>query len=253
MSRLLKKTALVTGAGRGIGRGIALALAREGADVAVVELDAETAASTAEEVRKLGVRAVGIPCDVAKHEACTTAVQTAVDELGGIDILVNNAGWTKSPVPLIDVDDEHFERTFKINTMGTFWFMQDCYPHLVARGGGAIINFASGGGTAGVPGEGPYAASKEAVRGLSRVAANEWGPDGIRVNIICPLANSPGQQIWAKENPERFQVMVQQIPLRRVGDCENDIGRTVVYLASDDGSFVTGQTLMVDGGMGSFR
>ena len=251
--RLKGRLALVTGAGQGIGRGIALALAREGADVAVVELRSDTAASTARELEALGVRSVAIPCDVATRRACERAVSEAVSALAGIDVLVNNAGWSRSSVPLLDVDDEQIDRTLRVNTLATFWFMQACHPHLLARGGGSIINFGSGAGTAGLPGEGPYAAAKEAIRGLSRVAANEWGPQGIRVNVICPFANSPGMQQWSQMDPQGYEALVRRIPLRRVGDCEDDIGRTAVFLASDDSAYVTGQTLMVDGGMGSFR
>jgi len=253
MARLAGKAALVTGAGQGIGRGIALAMAREGADVAVVERNPETADSTAEELRGLDVRAVAIPCDVRARANCEQAVETTLKELGGIDVLVNNAGWSKSGVKLMDVDDEQFVRTFEINTLATFWFMQLCQPHLVARGGGSIINFASGAGTSGLPGEGPYAAAKEAIRGLSRVAANEWGPKGIRVNVICPFARSPGMVAWSEMDPKGYEATIARIPLRRAGDCETDIGGVAVFLASDDSAYVTGQTMMVDGGMGSFR
>ncbi len=253
MPRLSKKVALITGAGQGVGRGIALAMAREGADIAVVELHPETAASTAEELCSLGVRALAIPCDVASRAACESAVEATVAELGRLDILVNNAGWSQTSVPLLQVNDEQFDRTLKINTLATFWFMQACHPHLIARGGGSIINFGSGSGTFGLPGEGPYAAAKEAIRGLSRVAANEWGAEGIRVNVICPFANSPGMEMWSQIDPEAFASTVRKIPLRRVGDCEKDIGRAAVFLASEDAAYVTGQTLMVDGGMGSFR
>jgi NAD(P)-dependent dehydrogenase (short-subunit alcohol dehydrogenase family) len=253
MSRLAKRIALITGAGQGIGRGIALAMAREGADVAVVELNKETAESTAEELRALGVRTLPIPCDVATRVACEAAVKATVAELGAVDILVNNAGWSKASIRLLDTDDEQWRRTLDVNTMATFWFMQACHPHMVARGGGSIINFGSGSGTAGLPGEGPYAAAKEAIRGLSRVAANEWGADGIRVNVICPFANSPGMLAWSELDPRSYNATVRRIPLRRIGDCEQDVGRVAVFLASDDAAYVTNQTLMVDGGMGYFR
>jgi len=253
MARLEGKIALVTGAGQGIGRGVALAMAREGADVAVAELHADTAKQTAEELRELGVRTVAIPCDVGTRAACENAVAQTAEDLGGLDVLVNNAGWARPAVPLLEVDDDQFERTLRINTMATFWCMQAAHPQLLARGGGAVINFASGSGTHGMPGEGPYAAAKEGIRGLSRVAANEWGPQGIRVNVICPFANSPGMLQWSKIEPKAYQATLRQIPLRRVGDCEQDIGRCAVFLASDDASYVTGQTLMVDGGSGTFR
>jgi NAD(P)-dependent dehydrogenase (short-subunit alcohol dehydrogenase family) len=190
---------------------------------------------------------------VSRREACEAAVEATVKELGGIDILVNNAGWSKTGVPLMQVDDAQFTRTLEINTMATFWMMQLCQPHLVARGGGSIINFASGAGTQGLPGEGPYAAAKEAIRGLTRVAANEWGPEGIRVNVICPFASSPGMVAWSKVDPKGYEATIGRIPLRRAGDCEDDIGGVAVFLASDDSAYVTGQTMMVDGGMGSVR
>lgn len=253
MSRLEGRIALVTGAGRGIGRGVALALAREGADVAVVERVAETAESVAAELTELGVRAIAIACDVSARAACEAATRQTVGDLGGLDVVVNNAGWSDREMPLLEVDDALMQKTFEINTMGTFWFMQASHPHLVARGGGSIINFASAAGTAGRAGHGPYAVAKEAVRGLTRVAANEWGPDRIRVNVICPFAQSPGVAAWAETNPASYEATLRQIPLRRAGDCEQDIGRAALFLASDDSAYVTGQTLMVDGGSGMFR
>jgi NAD(P)-dependent dehydrogenase (short-subunit alcohol dehydrogenase family) len=253
MPRLTGRVALVTGAGQGIGRGIALAMAREGADIAVVERIADTAESTAEEIRAIGRRSIAVPCDVRTRAACQGAVDLTLEKLGGVDILVNNAGWSKTGVPLMQADDDQFTRTLEINTMATFWFMQLCQPHLIARGGGSIINFGSGAGTQGLPGEGPYAAAKEAIRGLTRVAANEWGPQGIRVNVICPFASSPGMVAWSEMDPKGYAATIGRIPLRRAGDCERDIGGVAVFLASDDSAYVTGQTMMVDGGMGSVR
>lgn len=253
MGRLDGRIALVTGAGQGVGRGVALAMAREGADIALIEKNPETAKSTGEEIRGLGVRVEAIASDVGSRAACESALARSVDVLGGLDVLVNNAGWAKSPVALLDIDDAQFDLTWRVNTMATFWFMQAAHPHLVARGGGSIINFGSGSGTSGKPGEGAYAAAKEGVRGLTRVAANEWGADGIRANVICPFANSPGMLAWSKVEPQAYEATLRRIPLQRVGDCEEDIGRCAVFLASDDAAYVTGQTLMVDGGSGVFR
>ena len=253
-ARLEGKTVLVTGAGRGIGRGIALAAAKEGADIAIAELDPETAKRSAEEVRALGQRAVGIPCDVGTRTGCEGAVEAAASELGTIDVLVNNAAWAPTPAnPLLETTDEIFARTLDTNLWATFWMMQASHPHLLARGGGAIINFASNSGTFGRENQAPYAAAKEGVRGLSRVAAREWGPQGIRVNVVCPFAHSPGMVAWSETEPETYAASLAAVPLRRVGDCEDDIGRVVVFLASEDAAYVTGQTLFVDGGSGSTR
>lgn len=253
MSRLSGKAALVTGGGQGVGRGIALAMAREGAEIGLVEKNPETAEATGDEIRSLGARVEVVVSDVGSRPVCERAVAQVVEKLGRIDVLVNNAGWAKSPVALLEIDDAQFDLTWRVNTMATFWFMQAAHAHLVARGGGSIINLGSGSGTAGKPGEGAYAAAKEAVRGLTRVAANEWGRDGIRVNVICPFANSPGMVAWSEVEPKAYEATLRRIPLQRVGDCEADIGRCAVFLASEDASYVTGQTLMVDGGSGSFR
>jgi len=252
--RLEGKIVLVTGAGRGIGRGIALAAARQGADIAIAELEPDTAKTSAEEVRSLGVRAIGLACDVGTRAACEEAVAATASELGGIDVLVNNAAWTRTPGrSLLDTTDEDFARTLETNLWATFWMMQASHPHLIERGGGSIVNFASNSGTFGREHQAPYAAAKEGIRGLSRVAAREWGPQGIRVNVICPYANSPGMVAWAETEPETYAASLETIPLKRVGDCEDDIGRVTVFLASDDAAYVTGQTLFVDGGAGSTR
>ena len=137
--------------------------------------------------------------------------------------------------------------------MGDLLTMQAAHPHLVARGGGSIINFASNSGTIGLETQGAYAAAKEGIRGLTRVASREWGPDGIRVNVICPFANSPGMVAWAEGDPKSYEARIQTIPLRRVGDCEDDVGRVACFLASEDAAYVTGQTMFVDGGSGSVR
>ncbi|MFK7895125.1 MAG: SDR family NAD(P)-dependent oxidoreductase [Myxococcota bacterium] len=254
MGKLEGKVAMVTGAGRGIGRGVAQALAAEGASIGLVEIDPETAAESAHALEAEGARVALIQGDVGRREDCEGAVAQTVEAFGGLDILVNNAAWTPTPgLMLMEFDDATFGRVLDTNLWATFWCMQAAQPHLVRRGGGVIINFASGSGTSGNVAQGAYAAAKEGIRGLSRVAAREWGPEGIRVNIVCPFANSPGMIDWAKLDPEGHQAAIEQIPLRRVGDCRDDVGRVVSFLASDDASYVTGQTMWVDGGSGSVR
>ncbi|MBW2361196.1 MAG: SDR family oxidoreductase [Deltaproteobacteria bacterium] len=254
MSRLEGRVALVTGAGRGIGRGVALALAQEGAAVAVADIDADGASETAALLEAQGARARATQADVGTRANCEAAVAAAVEAFGDLDILVNNAAWTPTPgLSLLEFDDATFGRVLETNLWATFWCMQAAHPHFIRRGKGSIINFASGSGTRGTESQGAYAAAKEGIRGLSRVASREWGPDGIRVNIVCPFANSPGMIAWSKGDPASFEAAVAQIPLRRIGDCHEDVGRVVAFLASDDAAYVTGQTMWVDGGSGSVR
>ncbi len=227
--------AIITGGAGDLGRGISKALKKAGATVAVLDVDIARAES-ADTV---------IECDVSDRAAASTAVDQVLDAHGRIDVLVNMAqAWGK--FALIDVTDEEMARVWETGPAATLRMMQLCYPHLKAAGGGAIINAGSSAGTqGGVPGEGVYAGAKEAIRGITKHAAVEWGPDGIRVNVLCPVAT---------EDPDRFPAGVaDRIPLRRMGDPELDVGGTVVFLASPAGSFITGRTFMLDGGIGMFR
>jgi len=253
MGSLDGKVAIVTGAGRGVGRGVAMALAKAGADVAIAEIDAASGESTASAARGLGRRAISIPCDVRTRQACEAAVASAVDGLGGLHILVNNAIQVRPGVSFMNHLDEDMVMTWESGVMATFWCMQASQPHLVAAGGGSIINFGSGAGTEGLPGFAGYAAAKEGIRALTRVAAREWGPAGIRVNAICPFANSEGMQGWSDFDPDGYRAAIDRVPLGRIGDCEADIGRVAVFLASDDSAYLTAHTFMVDGGSGAFR
>lgn len=254
MGKLTSRVAFITGAGRGIGRGIALAFAREGASLGLLEIDGALLAETAKRLEGQGAKCLAIEGDVGTRATCETAIEQTVDTFGGLDVLVNNAAWTPTPgLLLADFDDGTFARVLATNLWATFWCMQAARPHLLRRGKGSIINFASGSGTRGQETQGAYAAAKEGIRGLSRVAAREWGPEGIRVNVICPFANSPGMIEWSKLDPAGHAAAIQQIPLRRVGDCEDDVGRVAVFLASDDSAYVTAQTMWVDGGSGTTR
>jgi NAD(P)-dependent dehydrogenase (short-subunit alcohol dehydrogenase family) len=247
-ARLQGKVCIVTGAGQGVGRGVALAFAREGATVAVVEFNEESGQQVAAEIEALGCDGLFVKCDVADRASVNAAAAAVADAFGGIDVLVNNAQRAPAgPTPLMDHTDEIVDLCFATGFRGTLHFMQACYPHLKLRGG-RIINFASAAGLEGLAGMGAYGASKEAIRALSKTAAREWGPEGINVNIICPLAKSPGVVKLLELAPEMEQRMTAGNPIARIGECERDIAPVAVFLASDDARYVTGQTLCADGG-----
>ncbi|MGG3283209.1 SDR family oxidoreductase [Paenibacillus solani] len=184
--------------------------------------------------------------DISNKGSIKGIVDEVIKAYGKLDILVNNAHVSKQ-APLVDTTDEMMALSFNTGFYPTYYFMQECYPHLKATRG-KVINFASGAGLSGMVTQASYAAAKEAIRGLSRVAANEWGPDGINVNLISPIALTPGVEQWSKAFPEEYQGMIDKIPIKKMGDPEQDIGRVAVFLASSDSDYMTGQTLMVDGG-----
>lgn len=245
--RLANKTAIITGAARGVGRGIALAFAKEGANVAVVDLLAEQAEQTAAELRALGAQAVALTGDVAQRATADRIVADVVARWGSVDILVNNAQNTNIK-PFEQVTDADIHLAYSTGTLATVYFTQAVFPHFRAKNHGKVINFASGAGIDGQFGQAAYTMAKEAIRGLSRVLATEWGQYGINVNVICPFANSPGMLKWAEDYKQVYDAAMATLPMRRLGDCENDIGRTAVFLASHDSDYITGQTIMVDGG-----
>jgi len=245
--RLDGRIALVTGAGQGIGRGIALALAKEGAIVALAGRTVSKCDAVAEEVRRTGAKALALACDVSVRSQVEQAVTATVEAFGGLDVLVNNA-QSSVQRSLEDTTDDDVELDWQTGALGTLYAMQASLPHLRARGGGAIVNFGSSTAIEGNATFGSYAMAKEAIRGLSRVAAREWGRYGIRVNVIVPNALSPAAESFRDNSPERFARMQARIPLGRVGDPESDIGRAVVALASDDLTYMSGQTLMLTGG-----
>jgi NAD(P)-dependent dehydrogenase (short-subunit alcohol dehydrogenase family) len=244
------KVAIVTGGGQGIGRGVSLAFATEGAHVVIADKNQATATSTAGEVRERGVRSLAVQCDVTRIDDIRSTVAAAVAEFGRLDILVNNAMADPglSLIPFMETTDEHMDKYWQSGPLATFHFMQVCYPHLRGHAS-AIVNVGSRAGIDGLWGYAAYGAAKEGIRALTKAAAREWGPDGIRVNAIAPYADSPANQLAQSLLPAATPPSAASTrPIARVGDCELDIGRTVVYLASDLSAFVTGHTVMVDGG-----
>jgi NAD(P)-dependent dehydrogenase (short-subunit alcohol dehydrogenase family) len=245
------KVALVTGAGQGVGRGVALALASEGCAVVAAGRTVSKLRSVCAEAEARGARALAIGCDVGVAEQIDACVARAAADFGRIDILVNNA----QSVPLgtlLEVREEDFEAGWRTGPLAALRFMRRCHPFLA--GGGCVVNLGTGAALRPDPvGYGAYAAVKEAIRALTRAAAVEWGPAGIRVNAIVPLALSPGMEGWIRERPEESRAFLRTIPLGRVGDLERDVGRAVVVLVGPDLGYLTGTTLMLDGGQAYLR
>lgn len=246
MKPLEGKAAIVTGAGRGVAKGVATAFVKAGAKVLIVDRDAATGTATEAELRALGGDVLFRQVDLADRAALPGIVDAAIAAFGKLDILVN-AAQASQQLLFKDTTVEAMNFAFNTGFWPTFLLMQAAYPHLVASKGN-VVNFASGAGIQGQPTQTSYGAAKEAIRAISKVASNEWGADGIRVNVVCPIANSPGVEQWKEAFPDAYAHMVNGIPLRRVGDCEKDIGEAVVFLASDSARYITGHTLMVDGG-----
>lgn len=263
MSFLTGKTAIITGAGRAvlsdgrcgsIGYGIATAYAKEGANLVITGRNAKKLEDAKEELERLyKIKVLTIQADVnAKADNETVVanvIKQTVDTFGGIDVLINNAQASASGVTLAEHTTEQFDLALYSGLYAAFYYMKACYPYL-AKSKGSVINFASGAGLFGNFGQCAYAAAKEGIRGLTRVAATEWAKDGINVNIICPLAWTAQLEQFKKAYPEAFQENVKMPPAGHYGDSELEIGRVCVQLASPDFKYLTGETLTLEGGMG---
>jgi NAD(P)-dependent dehydrogenase (short-subunit alcohol dehydrogenase family) len=243
--RLDGKTAIVTGGARGVAKGVATAFVKAGAQVFIVDREEELGRQTQAELAALGGEVEFMAVDLSRHDELDAIVEAAVERFGKLDILVN-AAQAAQLLPLAETTNEAMKLPFDTGFWPTFILMRAAYPRLVETRG-CVVNFGSGAAFDALPTQGAYAAAKEAIRTISKVAAVEWGPQGVRVNIVCPFANSPGVQAWAKYAPADYEAQVAKVPLRRIGDCETDIGAAVVFLASDAASYITGHTLMVDG------
>ncbi len=263
MGFLQGKTAIITGGGfaalkdgsaGSIGYGIATAYAKEGANLT---LTGRNVAKLEEAKTRLesefGIQVLTVQADVNAGADNRAVVQSVIDQtiekFGRIDVLVNNAQASASGVTLADHTDDQFNLAIYSGLYATFYYMQACYPHLKETKG-SVINFASGAGLFGNYGQVAYAAAKEGIRGMSRVAATEWGPDGINVNVVCPLAWTKALEDFQTAYPEAFEANVHMPPMGHYGNVETEIGRVVVQLANPDFKFMTGETLVLEGGMG---
>jgi NAD(P)-dependent dehydrogenase (short-subunit alcohol dehydrogenase family) len=246
------QVAIITGAAQGVGKGIAAALLERGAAVLLVDILEDKLAATTDELTAIG-RVEQLVADLRDPDSPGRIVAAAVDAFGTVHGLVNNAIATNEPKAFVDITIEDFALGHDVGPRATFLLMQAVHPLMVAAGGGSIVNLGSGTGTGGEPKWGGYAAAKEAIRGLSKVAALEWGRDNIRVNVICPFAESDGVKLWKSFVPKEYDKAVGRVPMKRIGDVRTDVGALVSFLLSTDATFITGQTIHVDGGIGCFR
>ena len=250
MNRLSGNVTIITGGGKGIGYGLAEAFAAEGSNLVITGRTESRLVAAKEKLEQAyGIEVLPIVADGADEEAIKRVVAAAVEKFGKITTLVNNAQVSKSGVPLVEHSKEDFDLAIYSGLYAAFFYMRECFPDL-KESGGSVINFASGAGLYGKPGQSSYAAAKEGIRGLSRVAATEWGPDGVRVNVVCPLAMTESLVQWKEEYPELFAKTIKDIPLGRFADPVEDIGRTCVFLASKDAAYITGETITLQGGSG---
>jgi len=242
--RLKGKVAAVTGAGRGIGRAIALTLAREGAAVVVSDVDLETARQTAEEIRAGGGQAIAVKVDVTSRQDAAALTDKAIQSFGKLDILVNNAGMYPS-APIVEITEEEWDLVMAVNLKGVFLCSQAAVKQMMAQRQGVIVNIASVDGKTRTTGNAHYAAAKAGVISLTRTLACEMAPYGIRVNAVAP--GWIGTETLLKKS-DRWQQAMKEIPVGRLGRPE-DVAEAVLFLVSDAAGYITGEVLDVNGGI----
>ncbi|MEG1650204.1 MAG: SDR family oxidoreductase [Oscillospiraceae bacterium] len=246
------KVVIITGGGKGggIGYGISTAFAKEGANLVITGRNTAKMDSAKEELERLyGIQVLPVQADGGIEEQVKNVIDKAVEKFGKINVLINNAQNSASGVMLVDHTKEDFDRAIYSGLYAVFFYMKHAFPYLKETHG-SVINFASGAGLFGKPGQSSYAAAKEGIRGLSRVAATEWGEFDVNVNIVCPLVMTDALVKWKEAYPEVYEQTIKGIPMRRFGDPEKDIGRTCIFLASDDAKYISGETITMQGGSG---
>lgn len=263
MGFLEGKTAIITGGGRAvlsdgscgsIGYGIATAYAKEGANLVLTGRNVKKLEDGKKELEeKYGIKVLAVQADInagADNEAVVRkVVKETIDEFGRIDVLINNAQASASGISIADHTTEQFDLAMYSGLYAAFYYMKECYPYL-KENKGSVINFASGAGLFGNYGQCAYAAAKEGIRGLSRVAATEWAKDGINVNVVCPLAWTSQLENFEKAYPEAYKANVHVPPMGHFGDVEKEIGRACVSLASPDFKYMSGETITLEGALG---
>ncbi len=243
-----QKTAIVTGAGSGIGREVALGLARDGVKVVLGDLSLERAQLVAKEISAMGGTALPVQVDVADADLVRAMVAATMEEFGRIDILVSNAGWDKV-MPFVDTDEGLWDRVIAINYRGHLACTHAVVPHMIAAGSGKIVLLASDAGRVGSSGEAVYSGAKGAAIAFSKALARETARQGINVNCVAPgLTDTPMLANVSEGNEKLMAAIIRSIPLGRVGT-PVEVARAVLFLASSDADYITGQTLSVNGGL----
>lgn len=240
------KVALVTGGGSGMGRAAALEFAKKGAAVAVIDISVENGKETVSMIKNSN-KAVFLKCDVSQANEVKAMIEQVIATYGHLDYAFNNAGIEGVAAPIVDLDEQIWNRVISINLTGVLLCMKYEIPHMIKQGGGAIVNTSSVGGIRGFPHHSAYVAAKHGVVGLSKTAALECGMNNIRVNAICPGAIlTPMLERHMKNVPGLREIYLSQ-PMGRIADA-SEIGKAVVWLCSEEASFMTGQAIAIDGG-----
>lgn len=244
--RLTEKNVVITGASKGIGRGLALAMANAGAKVAIIARDGEALQKVVEEIEADSGSAKAYPADLREVGSISPLFHQIASDLGGIDVLVNNAGLG-SPIPSVDIDEEYWDHMVSLNLKAAFFCSQAAAKVMLEAGGGKIVNMSSQASITAIAGESIYCASKGGLNMLTKALALEWGPEGINVNAVAPtFVRTPGTA-ERLDTMEFRENVLKMIPLGRVGSL-TDVAAAVIYLASPAGSMVNGEILVVDGG-----